>query len=211
MNTETEQSRIDFEAHPIQIDERAEFVKEFPAPEGLEYCPDRGIYVWRRDYLASTAEHSRVQYAYNAALAAWKRRAWKRNVLDVPQEPAASQHGKSANLSTELPGNSDDLSTKQQPGKPIGVEVKPVLQWSDDGACWMDGAPHEMASARAAGYATRTLYTQPLPEPRLEPVAEDERKKAIDEISEAINRMPYTRTHLAEYLYDAGYRKQVAR
>lgn len=43
------------------------------------------------------------------------------------------------------------------------------------------------------------------------PVAEDEREKAIDEISEAINRMPYTRKHLAECLYDAGYRKQVPR
>ncbi|MBT2371962.1 hypothetical protein [Pseudomonas fluorescens] len=41
------------------------------------------------------------------------------------------------------------------------------------------------------------------------PTTEDEREKAIDEISEAINRMPYTRKHLAECLYDAGYRKQV--
>lgn len=41
------------------------------------------------------------------------------------------------------------------------------------------------------------------------PVAEDEREKAIGEISQAINRMPYTRRHLAECLYDAGYRKQV--
>ncbi len=42
------------------------------------------------------------------------------------------------------------------------------------------------------------------------PLMADDREKAIDEISAAINRMPYTRQHLAECLYDAGYRKQVA-
>jgi len=52
------------------------------------------------------------------------------------------------------------------------------------------------------------LYTEQ-PAPLL--LAEDEREKAIAEISEAINRMPYTRKHLAECLYDAGYRKQVVR
>ncbi len=35
---------------------------------------------------------------------------------------------------------------------------KPVLQWSDDGLLWSDGEEHEMASARAEGYMTRTLY-----------------------------------------------------
>lgn len=51
------------------------------------------------------------------------------------------------------------------------------------------------------------LYRRP-PE-QSTPATEDEREKAIDEISEAINRMPYRRKHLAECLYNAGYRKQV--
>lgn len=42
------------------------------------------------------------------------------------------------------------------------------------------------------------------------PVTADERERTIDEIADAINRMPYTRKNLAEALYDAGYRKQVA-
>lgn len=33
-----------------------------------------------------------------------------------------------------------------------------VKQWSDDGLLWADGEENEMASARAEGYMTRTLY-----------------------------------------------------
>ena len=58
------------------IDERAEFEKEFPTPEGLEYCTQRGTYV--RSLGASTSDSfAREHYAYRAGFAAWMRRAWK--------------------------------------------------------------------------------------------------------------------------------------
>jgi hypothetical protein len=58
------------------IDERAEFEKEFPTPEGLEYCTQRGTYI--RSLGASTSDSfAREHYAYRAAFAAWMRRAWK--------------------------------------------------------------------------------------------------------------------------------------
>lgn len=61
---------------------------------------------------------------------------------------------------------------------------KPVLQWSDDGLLWSDGEEHEMASARAEGYKTRTLYFYPDEQPA--PVVIDETSefnKAWPEIS----------------------------
>lgn len=43
---------------------------------------------------------------------------------------------------------------------------EPVLQWSDDdGLTWMDGKENEMASARCAGWKTRTLYRHPAEQP----------------------------------------------
>lgn len=59
-----------------RIDERAGFEKEFPTPEGLVYCTQRGTYI--RSLGASTSDSfAREHYAYRAAFAAWMRRAWK--------------------------------------------------------------------------------------------------------------------------------------
>lgn len=72
---------------------------------------------------------------------------------------------------------------------------------------WLDPDSGRAAKTYSGRYYI-PLYLHPPELPA--PVAADERKRTIDEISEAINRMPYTRKHLAECLYDAGYRKQVA-
>lgn len=60
----------------VQIDERVEFEKEFPIPEGLQYCRKRVTYI--RTPGASTSDtFAREHYAYKAGFAAWMRRAWK--------------------------------------------------------------------------------------------------------------------------------------
>ena len=68
-----------------QIDERAEFEKEFPAPEGLQYCKQRGTYITSPGVSVS-ATFSREHYAYRAGYSAWMRRAWKHGAL-VNQQP----------------------------------------------------------------------------------------------------------------------------
>ena len=69
----------------VQIDERAEFEREFPVPEGLLYCPQRGTYITGPGAKTSDA-FAREHYAYQAGFAAWKRRAWKHFAL-VGQQP----------------------------------------------------------------------------------------------------------------------------
>lgn len=64
----------------IQIDERVEFEKEFPAPECLQYCAQRGTYITSPGTKTSDS-FAREHYAYRAGFAAWKRRAWKHAVL----------------------------------------------------------------------------------------------------------------------------------
>ncbi|WP_259697571.1 hypothetical protein [Pseudomonas fluorescens] len=60
----------------VQIDEPVEFEKEFPIPEGLQYCIKRVTYI--RTPGASTSDtFAREHYAYKAGFAAWMRRAWK--------------------------------------------------------------------------------------------------------------------------------------
>ncbi|VVQ01009.1 hypothetical protein [Pseudomonas fluorescens] len=60
----------------VQIDERVEFEKEFPIPEGLQYCRKRVTYISTPG--ASTSDtFAREHYAYKAGFAAWMRRAWK--------------------------------------------------------------------------------------------------------------------------------------
>ena len=58
------------------IDERAEFETEFPTPEGLAYCTQRGTYI-RLPGASTSDSFTREHYAYRAAFAAWMRRAWK--------------------------------------------------------------------------------------------------------------------------------------
>ncbi len=76
----------DFESPPqeavddIQIDERAEFEKEFPVPEGVQYCAHRGTYITSPSAKKSDS-FAREHYAYRAGFAAWKRRTWKHAVL----------------------------------------------------------------------------------------------------------------------------------
>ena len=69
----------------VQIDERAEFEREFPVPEGLLYCTQRGTYITGSGAKTSDA-FAREHYAYRAGFAAWKRRAWKHAAL-VGQQP----------------------------------------------------------------------------------------------------------------------------
>ena len=64
----------------IQIDERSEFEKEFSVPEGLQYCAQRSTYIATPDAKTSDS-FAREHYAYRAAFAAWKRRAWKHAAL----------------------------------------------------------------------------------------------------------------------------------
>jgi hypothetical protein len=60
----------------FQIDEHAEFEKEFPVPEGLQYCVQRDTYITAP--AAKTSDtFAREHYAYRAGFAAWKRRGWK--------------------------------------------------------------------------------------------------------------------------------------
>jgi hypothetical protein len=60
----------------FQIDERAEFEKEFPTPEGLRYCRQRGTYITSPG--ASTSDtFAREHYAYRAGFTTWIRRACK--------------------------------------------------------------------------------------------------------------------------------------
>jgi hypothetical protein len=66
----------------FEIDERAEFEKEFPIPEGVQYCEQRGTYISSPG--ASTSDtFARELYSYRAGLAGWLRRSWKRAVLDT--------------------------------------------------------------------------------------------------------------------------------
>lgn len=67
-------------AGDIQIDERVEFEKEFPVPEGLQYCTQRGTYITAPGAKTSDS-FAREHYAYRAGFAAWKRRAWKHAAL----------------------------------------------------------------------------------------------------------------------------------
>ncbi|SED79193.1 hypothetical protein SAMN04490185_4202 [Pseudomonas frederiksbergensis] len=60
----------------VQINERTEFEKEFPVPEGLQYCVQRDTYITAP--AAKTSDSfAREHYAYRAGFAAWKRRGWK--------------------------------------------------------------------------------------------------------------------------------------
>ena len=64
----------------LQIDERVEIEKEFPVPEGLQYCLERGTYIASPG--SSTSDSfAREHYAYRAGLSAWMRRAWKQSAL----------------------------------------------------------------------------------------------------------------------------------
>lgn len=63
-----------------QIDERVEFENEFPVPESLQYCAQRGTYITAPGAKTSDS-FSREHYAYRAGLTAWKRRAWKQTEL----------------------------------------------------------------------------------------------------------------------------------
>ena len=64
----------------IQIDERVEFEKEFPVPEGLQYCAQRGTYITAPGAKTSDS-FAREHYGYRAGFTAWKRRAWKHAAL----------------------------------------------------------------------------------------------------------------------------------
>lgn len=70
----------------MQIDERAEFEKEFPVPEGLQYCIQRDTYITAPGAKTSDS-FARGHYAYRAGFAAWKRRAWKHTALVGQQAP----------------------------------------------------------------------------------------------------------------------------
>ncbi|WP_092145352.1 MULTISPECIES: hypothetical protein [unclassified Pseudomonas] len=74
----------------VHIDERAEFEKEFPILEGLQYCRKRVTYI--RTSGASTSDtFAREHYAYKAGFAAWMRRAWKQATLEWPNSAEKQQ------------------------------------------------------------------------------------------------------------------------
>ncbi len=73
-------------ADMLQIDERAEFEKEFPVHEGVQYCRQRGAYI--SSLGAGTSDtFARELSAYRAGFVGWMRRSWKRAVLDA-KKPA---------------------------------------------------------------------------------------------------------------------------
>ncbi|OKP74860.1 hypothetical protein BTR19_01125 [Pseudomonas fluorescens] len=74
-------------ADVVQIDERAEYEKEFPVLEGLQYCVQRETYITAPGAKTSDS-FAREHYAYRAGFVAWKRRAWKHAAL-VCQKPEA--------------------------------------------------------------------------------------------------------------------------
>lgn len=74
-------------ANKVQINERAEFEKEFPVPEGLQYCTQRGTYITAPGAKTSDS-FAHEHYAYRAGFAAWSRRAWKHAALVGQQEGA---------------------------------------------------------------------------------------------------------------------------
>jgi hypothetical protein len=81
----------------VQIDERAEFEKEFPIPEGMQYCRKRVTYI--RTPGASTSDtFAREHYAYKAGFAAWMRRSskqaaleWSKNSREQQDQPAPQE------------------------------------------------------------------------------------------------------------------------
>lgn len=74
----------------VQIDERAEFEKEFPIPEGLQYCRKRVTYI--RTRVANTSEtFAREHYAYKAGFAAWMRRSWKQAAPELSKNSREQQ------------------------------------------------------------------------------------------------------------------------
>ncbi|UQS92394.1 hypothetical protein M5C90_15070 [Pseudomonas chlororaphis subsp. piscium] len=68
-----------------QLDERAEYEKEFPVPEGLQYCANRDTYI-RAAGSSPSDKFAREHYAYRAGFAAWMRRAWKQGSTDLATE-----------------------------------------------------------------------------------------------------------------------------
>lgn len=99
-----------------------------------------------------------------------------------------------------------NTSAVQSQGAPVALTAVGVLRANGDGGLVPEWILEGGTAEPWDGVVLLVADTDP---EQSTPAAEDERKKAIDEISEAINRMPYTRKHLAECLYDAGYRKQV--
>ncbi|WP_350649014.1 hypothetical protein [Pseudomonas sp. HY13-MNA-CIBAN-0226] len=76
----------------FEIDERAEFGKEFPPPEGLQYCQQRGTYI-RPPGASASDMFAREHYAYRAGFAAWTRRAWMHAALFDRQPACRKREG----------------------------------------------------------------------------------------------------------------------
>ncbi|WP_178082612.1 MULTISPECIES: hypothetical protein [Pseudomonas] len=70
---------------PFPSDERAEYEKEFPVPEGLQYCANLDTYI-RAAGSSPSDKFAREHYAYRAGFAAWMRRAWKQVSTDLTTE-----------------------------------------------------------------------------------------------------------------------------
>jgi hypothetical protein len=73
-----------------QIDERAEFEKEFPVPEGLQYCVQCLTHI-AAPAAKTSDSFAREHYTYRAGIAAWKCRGWKHaGQLQQPEQINAS-------------------------------------------------------------------------------------------------------------------------
>ncbi|WP_185057441.1 hypothetical protein [Pseudomonas chlororaphis] len=68
-----------------QPDERAEYEKEFPIPEGLQYCANRDTYI-RAAGSSTSDKFAREHYAYRAGYASWTRRACKQSQAEAGGE-----------------------------------------------------------------------------------------------------------------------------
>ncbi|BBN53949.1 hypothetical protein TRE132_20740 [Pseudomonas chlororaphis subsp. aurantiaca] len=103
-----------------QLDERAEYEKEFPVPEGLQYCANRDTYI-RAAGSSPSDKFAREHYAYRAGFAAWMRRAWKQAtisfVTDSDEIELCYEHALKA-----LESETDTLRTKLTKACQVGIE-----------------------------------------------------------------------------------------
>jgi len=97
--------------HSPHSDERTEYEKEFPVPEGLQYCANRDTYI-RAAGSNPSDKFAREHYAYRAGFAAWMRRAWKQ-VTDDQSEGIRTWGNKTASSTISSSASTTPRLTSQ--------------------------------------------------------------------------------------------------